>query len=212
MSFFLYWSHTILAYSKMGRTRLVDKNKCNCYKSHNVVLSAAMMPAVMYSFFRHIITFYIKAASPHFKSVFYHYFYFACDCEIKKLSCTDLSYFCIQYSLVILFSMYCYAYEIRKMFKPNKIKDVKWEYARFTPISHKLNRLIKTWYYWAVQAGLLTPLTFARHHLSPLAAFTSGAYFLHNERWWQCIWEFYTANFKVTFLEAHSQHMSGNKY
>ena len=34
--------------------------------------------------------------------------------------------------------------------------------------------------YWAVQAGLLTPLTFARHRLSPLAAFTSGAYFLHN--------------------------------
>ena len=37
--------------------------------------------------------------------------------------------------------------------------------------------------YWAVQAGLLTSLTFARHRLSPLAAFTSGAYFLHNERW-----------------------------
>ena len=36
--------------------------------------------------------------------------------------------------------------------------------------------------YWAVQAGLLTPLTFARHRLSPLAAFTSGAYFLHNGR------------------------------
>ena len=34
----------------------------------------------------------------------------------------------------------------------------------------------------AVQAGLLTPLTFARHRLSPLAAFTSGAYFLHNGR------------------------------
>ena len=28
-----------------------------------------------------------------------------------------------------------------------------------------------------VQAGLLTPLTFARHLLSPLVAFTSGAYF-----------------------------------
>ena len=36
--------------------------------------------------------------------------------------------------------------------------------------------------YWAIQAGLLTPLTFARHRLSPLAAFTSGAYFLHNEK------------------------------
>ena len=37
-------------------------------------------------------------------------------------------------------------------------------------------------YYWAIQAGLLTPLTFARHRLSPLAAFTSGAYFLHTGR------------------------------
>ena len=34
--------------------------------------------------------------------------------------------------------------------------------------------------YWAFQAGLLTPLTFAQHRLSPLAAFTSGAYFFHN--------------------------------
>ena len=38
-----------------------------------------------------------------------------------------------------------------------------------------------TWM-WAVQAGLLTPLTSVRHRLSPLAAFTSGAYFLHNGR------------------------------
>ena len=36
--------------------------------------------------------------------------------------------------------------------------------------------------YWAIQVGLLTPLTFAWHRLSPLAAFTSGAYFLHNGR------------------------------
>ena len=36
--------------------------------------------------------------------------------------------------------------------------------------------------YWAIQAGLLTPLTFAQHRLSPLAAFTSCAYFLHNGR------------------------------
>ena len=53
--------------------------------------------------------------------------------------------------------------------------------------------------YWAVQAGLLTPLTFARHRLSPLAAFTSGAYFLYNGRQWQWICEFYTANFKGIF-------------
>ena len=37
-------------------------------------------------------------------------------------------------------------------------------------------------HYWVIQAGLLTPLTFAQHRLSPLAAFTSGAYFLHNGR------------------------------
>ena len=37
--------------------------------------------------------------------------------------------------------------------------------------------------YYAVQAFfLLTSLTFARHRLSPLAVFTSGAYFLHNGR------------------------------
>jgi len=36
--------------------------------------------------------------------------------------------------------------------------------------------------YWAVQVGLLPPLTFAWHRLSPLAAFTSGGYFLHNGR------------------------------
>ena len=45
-----------------------------------------------------------------------------------------------------------------------------------------VNRREETVVYWAVQAGLLTPLTFARHRLSPLAAFTSGAYFLHNGR------------------------------
>ena len=53
--------------------------------------------------------------------------------------------------------------------------------------------------YWAIQAGLLTPLTFARHRLSPLAAFTSGAYFLHNVRRWQWICELDTANFKGIF-------------
>ena len=54
-------------------------------------------------------------------------------------------------------------------------------------------------FYWVIQAGLLTPLTFARHRLSPLAAFTSGAYFLHNVRRWQWICEFDTANFKGIF-------------
>ena len=36
--------------------------------------------------------------------------------------------------------------------------------------------------YWAVQAGLLTPLTFARPRLNLLATFASGAYFFHNGR------------------------------
>ena len=36
--------------------------------------------------------------------------------------------------------------------------------------------------YWAIQAGLLTPLTFAQHRLNPLATFTSSVYFLHNGR------------------------------
>ena len=49
--------------------------------------------------------------------------------------------------------------------------------------------------YWVIQAGLLTPLTFAQHRLSPLDAFTSGVYFLHNGRRWQWICEFYIANF-----------------
>ena len=53
--------------------------------------------------------------------------------------------------------------------------------------------------YWAILAGLLTPLTFVRHRLSPLAAFTSGAYFLHNGRQRQWICEFYTANLKGIF-------------
>ena len=38
-------------------------------------------------------------------------------------------------------------------------------------------------YYWAVQAGLLTLLTFAWHRISPLAAFTSSAHFLYNQQW-----------------------------
>ena len=45
------------------------------------------------------------------------------------------------------------------------------------PMTHRT-----TLWYWAVKAGLLTPLTFARHRLSTLAAFTSLAYSLHNGR------------------------------
>ena len=47
---------------------------------------------------------------------------------------------------------------------------------------YKLTITITILVYCTVQAGLLTPLAFARHRLSPLAAFTSGAYFLHNAR------------------------------
>ena len=74
------------------------------------------------------------------------------------------------------------------------VRDVpvgKGRYSYQTPAS-----LVGRMVYWAIQAGLLTPLTFARHRLSPLAAFTSGAYFLHNGQW---ICEFYTANFKGIF-------------
>ena len=35
--------------------------------------------------------------------------------------------------------------------------------------------------YWAIQAGLLTPLTFAWHRLSPLAAFTFSVHFFTME-------------------------------
>ena len=62
--------------------------------------------------------------------------------------------------------------------------------------------------YWAIQAGLLTPLNFARHRLSPLAAFTSGAYFLQQ-------WKAVTVNFTLPTLKAYSEarshNVSGNK-
>ena len=64
--------------------------------------------------------------------------------------------------------------------------------------------------YWAIQAGLLTPLTFAQHRLSPLAAFTSGAYFLHSGRRWQWICEFYTANVKGIFWGIMYMEISNN--
>ena len=71
---------------------------------------------------------------------------------------------------------------------------------------------------WVVQVGSLPPLTFAQHclslppltfaqhRLSPLAAFTSGVYFLYNGRRWQWICEFCIANFKGNkqWLVAHA--------
>ena len=92
--------------------------------------------------------------------------------------------------------------------------DSNWDFSRHfvcnnTPAYQVCSENIVIWnriialnrchIYWAIQAGLLTPLTFARHRLSPLAAFTSGAYFLHNWRRWQWICKFYTANFKGIF-------------
>ena len=49
-------------------------------------------------------------------------------------------------------------------------------------VSQLTNVSVHVHLYWAVQEGLLTPLTFARRRFIPLAAFTSGAYFLHNGR------------------------------
>ena len=64
---------------------------------------------------------------------------------------------------------------------------------------------------WAVQAGAVNSLDVSRHRLSPLVAFTSGAYFLHNVE--GCDSEF--ANFTLptlkAFLEARSHNASGNK-
>ena len=68
-------------------------------------------------------------------------------------------------------------------------------------------------HYWVIQAGLLTLLTSARHRLSPLAAFTSGLYFLHNMTMEGGDSEF--ANFTLPtlkiFFEALSQNVSDNK-
>ena len=57
---------------------------------------------------------------------------------------------------------------------------------------------------WVVQVGL-TPLTFAWHCLSPLAAFTFGAYFVPNGRQWHWICKFYAANFKGIFGGLYSE-------
>ena len=63
---------------------------------------------------------------------------------------------------------------------------------------------------WAIQAGLLTPLIFARHCLSPLAAFTSGAYFFTMEGGNSEFANFTLPTLKA-FLEARSHIVSGNK-
>ena len=58
---------------------------------------------------------------------------------------------------------------------------------------------------------MFTPLTFAQHCLSPLAAFPSGAYFLHNGTLEGGGFVNFTLLTLKTFLEAHSQNVSGNK-
>ena len=57
-----------------------------------------------------------------------------------------------------------------------------------------------------MQAGLLPPLTFIRHRLSPLDAFTSGTYFFTMEGGDS---EF--ANFTVSTLKAFLKNVFGNK-
>ena len=60
-------------------------------------------------------------------------------------------------------------------------EEVNCPFCENTP-EGEIHSLLHCPIYWAIQAGLLTPLTFARHRLSPLATFTSGTYFLHNGR------------------------------
>ena len=62
----------------------------------------------------------------------------------------------------------------------------------------------------AVQVGLLTPLTFARYCLSPLAAFTLGATFFTMEGSDSEFANFTLPNLKA-FWGACSQNVSGNK-
>ena len=62
--------------------------------------------------------------------------------------------------------------------------------------------------YWAIQAGLLTPFTFARHRLSPLAAFTSVRTFFTMEGGDSEFANFTLPTLKA-FLGARSQKVSG---
>ena len=64
--------------------------------------------------------------------------------------------------------------------------------------------------YWAVQAGLLTPLTFARHRLSPLMLLLPVRTFFTMEGG-DSEFENFTLPTLKAFLEAHSQNVSGNK-
>ena len=70
--------------------------------------------------------------------------------------------------------------------------------------------LLQNALYWAVWAGLLTPLTFTRHRLSPLAAFYFRRTFFTMEGGNSKFANF-TLPFFNAFLEARSQDVSGNK-
>ena len=63
---------------------------------------------------------------------------------------------------------------------------------------------------WAAQAGLLTPLTLARHRLSPLTAFTSGAYTFFTMEGGDSEFAKFTLPTLKAFLQARSQNVSGN--
>ena len=58
--------------------------------------------------------------------------------------------------------------------------------------------------------GVVNSLDFCRHRLSPLAAFTSSAYFLHNGGGDSEFANFTLSALKA-FLEARSHNVSGNK-
>ena len=60
-----------------------------------------------------------------------------------------------------------------------------------------------------VYAELLTPLTFTRHRLSPLAAFTSGAFFTMEGG--DSEFSKFTVPILKAFKKARSQSVSGSK-
>ena len=64
--------------------------------------------------------------------------------------------------------------------------------------------------YWAIQAGLLTPLTFARHRLSPLAALLPVRTFFTLVGGDSELANFTLPTLKA-FFEARSHDVSGNK-
>ena len=91
-----------------------------------------------------------------------------------------------------------------KVYSQNGLTAMWRHFHTTTAKIHKIYNNNSGHFYWVIHVGLLTPLTFARRRSSPLAAFTAGAYFLHNGRRWQRICEFYTANFQGIFWGPES--------